>query len=144
MSDDNEEVTAEYPGEVKSKAKDESKRVTEETLEDENKRAADRKLSEIMINKVSEENVEVSEKDVEVVAERHRETERINENADSSDVKYSELSDKEKFGILKEMHESPIGGHIRMNRTYQRLKQYINWYEGIRYEEIYREIHKEM
>jgi hypothetical protein len=29
------------------------------------------------------------------------------------------------------MHESPIGGHIGMNRTYQRLKQYINW-EGMK------------
>jgi hypothetical protein len=31
MSEDHEEVTAEYPGEFESKAKDESKRVTEET-----------------------------------------------------------------------------------------------------------------
>jgi hypothetical protein len=46
-------------------------------------------------------------------------------------VKYRKLSDKEKFGILKEMHESPIGGHTGMNRTYQRLKQYINW-EGMK------------
>jgi hypothetical protein len=29
------------------------------------------------------------------------------------------------------MHESPIGGHIGMNRTYQRLKQYISW-EGMK------------
>jgi hypothetical protein len=93
-----------------------------------------------MRNKVSEENVEVSERDVEVVAERHRETEGINENADSSDVKYRKLSDKEKLGILKEMHESPIGGHIGMNRMYQRLKQHINW-EGMKED---REIHKEM
>jgi hypothetical protein len=131
MSENREEVTAEYPGEVKSKDKDESKRVTEENLEDEIKSVAERQLGEIKRNKVSEENVDVSEKDAEVVAERDRETEGINENSDSSDVKYRKLSDKEKLGILREIHESPIGGHIRMNRTYQRLKQYINW-EGMK------------
>jgi hypothetical protein len=46
-------------------------------------------------------------------------------------MKYRKSSDKEKLGILKEMHESPIGGHIGMNRTYQRLKQYISW-EGMK------------
>jgi hypothetical protein len=63
MSEDHEEVTAEYPGEFKSKDKDESKRVTEGTLEDENESVAERKIREIMINKVSEENVEVAERE---------------------------------------------------------------------------------
>jgi hypothetical protein len=41
------------------------------------------------------------------------------------------LSDKEKLEILQELHETPIGGHIGMNRTYKRLKHYISW-EGMK------------
>jgi hypothetical protein len=41
------------------------------------------------------------------------------------------LSDEEKLGNLKEMHESPVGGYIVINRAYQRLKQYISW-EGVK------------
>jgi hypothetical protein len=33
--------------------------------------------------------------------------------------------------ILREMHESPIGGHVGMNRTYRRLRHFINW-EGMK------------
>jgi len=29
--------------------------------------------------------------------------------------------------ILQEFHEQPIGGHLGMNRTFDRLKQYISW-----------------
>jgi transposase InsO family protein len=45
--------------------------------------------------------------------------------------KNMKLTDKEKLEILKELHETPIGGHIGMNRTYKRLKQYIRW-EGMK------------
>jgi hypothetical protein len=124
VEEDHKVVTAEYPGEVESEDKDRSKRVTEEVLEDDNKRVAESKLREIKRNKVSDKNVEI-------VSERDREAEGTNENADNSDVECRKLSDKEKLGILREMHESPIGGHIGMNRTYQRLKQYINW-EGMK------------
>ena len=39
----------------------------------------------------------------------------------------TDLSDKEKFEILKEIHDSPIGGHSGINRRYRKLKQFINW-----------------
>jgi hypothetical protein len=45
--------------------------------------------------------------------------------------KSKELNEKEKLEILKELHETPIGGHQGMNRTYNRLKQYVNW-EGMK------------
>jgi hypothetical protein len=37
-------------------------------------------------------------------------------------VKNAKLTEKEKLEILKELHESPIGGHGGMNRTYKRRK----------------------
>jgi hypothetical protein len=43
----------------------------------------------------------------------------------------TKLTDKEKLEILKELYETPIGGHIGMNKTYKRLKQYISW-EGMK------------
>jgi hypothetical protein len=42
-----------------------------------------------------------------------------------------ELISKEKLDILKEMHESPIGGHCGMSETYKRLKHFITW-EGMK------------
>lgn len=42
-----------------------------------------------------------------------------------------ELTSKEKLDILKEMHESPIGGHCGMSKTYKRLKHFITW-EGMK------------
>jgi hypothetical protein len=59
-----------------------------------------------------------------------------NENAgtdgksEGAKVKNAKLTDK-KLEILKELHETPVGGHIGMNRTYKRLKQYISW-EGMK------------
>jgi len=38
-----------------------------------------------------------------------------------------DLSEKEKLEILKEIHDSPIGGHAGIIRTYRKLKQFINW-----------------
>jgi transposase InsO family protein len=43
------------------------------------------------------------------------------------------LDDKEKAEILREMHDSPIGGHVGMNRTYKRLRHFINW-EGMKHD----------
>ena len=37
------------------------------------------------------------------------------------------LTEEEKMKILQEFHEQPIGGHLGMNRTFDRLKQYISW-----------------
>jgi hypothetical protein len=37
------------------------------------------------------------------------------------------LTEEEKRKILQEFHEQPIGGHLGMNRTFDRLKQYISW-----------------
>ena len=38
----------------------------------------------------------------------------------------TDLSDKEKVEISKEIHDSPTGGHTRINRKYRKLKQFIN------------------
>ena len=45
---------------------------------------------------------------------------------DKSETACRDLSEKEKFGIMKEIHDSPIGGHADINRTYRKLKQFIN------------------
>jgi hypothetical protein len=39
----------------------------------------------------------------------------------------SVLTEEEKRKILQEFHEQPIGGHLGMKRTFDRLKQYISW-----------------
>jgi hypothetical protein len=38
-----------------------------------------------------------------------------------------DLSEEEKLEILKEIHYSPLGGHAGINRTYRKLRQFINW-----------------
>ena len=42
-------------------------------------------------------------------------------------VSKSEISSDIKERIWEEMHVCPIGGHQGINRTYGRLKLYINW-----------------
>jgi hypothetical protein len=44
---------------------------------------------------------------------------------DSGNV--SELSKSEKERIIREYHESLIGGHTGISRTYERLKPYVSW-----------------
>ena len=39
----------------------------------------------------------------------------------------SELTKEEKQAILKEMHNKPLGGHLGMNRTYERMKLFTTW-----------------
>jgi hypothetical protein len=39
----------------------------------------------------------------------------------------SELPEPEKLKIIKEYHESLIGGHTGISRTYERLKSYVSW-----------------
>jgi len=39
----------------------------------------------------------------------------------------SGLTKEEKQKIFQEMHDKPIGGHLRMNRTYDRLKLFTTW-----------------
>ena len=34
---------------------------------------------------------------------------------------------KEKQAIFQEKHDKPVGGHLRMNRTYDRLKLFTSW-----------------
>jgi hypothetical protein len=46
---------------------------------------------------------------------------------EDKDKENKEVSDNEKLEILKEMHESPIGGQARMNKTYTRLRHFVNW-----------------
>jgi hypothetical protein len=45
--------------------------------------------------------------------------------SEEAKVKDAKLTEKDKFEILKELHENPIGGHVGMNRTYKRLKHYV-------------------
>jgi len=44
-----------------------------------------------------------------------------------SETACTALSQKEKLEILKEIHDSPIGGYAGINCTYRKLKQFINW-----------------
>jgi hypothetical protein len=44
-----------------------------------------------------------------------------------TDVEAKEFSDKEKFEILKEVHETPICGHRAMSSTYKKLKHHVSW-----------------
>jgi hypothetical protein len=50
------------------------------------------------------------------------------EREDKSQTACGDLSEKEKLEILKEIHDSSIGGHAGINRTYHKLKQFINWH----------------
>jgi hypothetical protein len=76
------------------------------------------------------ENMRGNEDRINEAERGNNESEENQVEADSSRTRNIKLSDREKLEILKEMHESPIGGHTGMNRTYQRLKKYITW-EGI-------------
>jgi hypothetical protein len=60
-------------------------------------------------------------------SEESRNTERKRREEDESEAACRGLSEKEKSKILAEIHDSPIGGHAGMNRTYCKLKQFINW-----------------
>jgi hypothetical protein len=53
-------------------------------------------------------------------------TERKSRGEDESETACRDLSEKEKWVILKEIHDSPIGGHTGIIRTYRKLKQFIN------------------
>jgi hypothetical protein len=39
----------------------------------------------------------------------------------------SEPTEEEKGKILQEFHQSPMGGHLGMNRTFERIKLYTSW-----------------
>jgi hypothetical protein len=60
-------------------------------------------------------------------SEKSGNTERIRRGEDESETACRDLIEKEKLEILKEIHDSPIGGHAGINRTYRKLKQFINW-----------------
>lgn len=38
-----------------------------------------------------------------------------------------EIPEERKLKLLQEMHECPIGGHLGIQRTYERLKLYVSW-----------------
>jgi hypothetical protein len=53
---------------------------------------------------------------------------RINVAEVRADVKTDSVpTEAEKRKILRVFHEQPICGHLGMNRTFERLKQYISW-----------------
>jgi hypothetical protein len=39
-----------------------------------------------------------------------------------------ELTKEERLAIFREMHDNPIGGHLGMNRTYDRVKRFTTWH----------------
>ena len=45
---------------------------------------------------------------------------------DGHDVK-SELTKEERLALFREMHDKPLGGHLGMNRTYDRMKLFTTW-----------------
>jgi hypothetical protein len=46
---------------------------------------------------------------------------------EEDNAKENKVSDKEKMETLKEIHESPIGGHAGMNKTYKRPRYFVKW-----------------
>lgn len=38
-----------------------------------------------------------------------------------------EPTEGEKLAIFEEFHDKPMGGHLGMNRTYDRLKRFTSW-----------------
>jgi hypothetical protein len=64
-------------------------------------------------------------------SEESGDTEEKHGGSDKIETACAEVSAKEKLEILKEIHDSPIGGHACINRTYRKLKQFINW-EGVK------------
>jgi len=54
-------------------------------------------------------------------------TEGKRKGKDESETVCRDLSEKEKLEILKEIHDSPFGGHAVIIRTYRQLKQFIIW-----------------
>ena len=54
-------------------------------------------------------------------------TEGKHKGIDESEIVCRDLSEKEKLEILKEFHDSPIGGHAGIIHTHRKLKQFINW-----------------
>ena len=56
-----------------------------------------------------------------------RNTEGKPRGEDESETSCRDVSEKKKLEILKEIHDSPIGGHAGIIRTYRKLKQFINW-----------------
>jgi len=51
----------------------------------------------------------------------------VTENCTDGQDDKSELNREEKLAIFREMHDSPLGGHLGMNRTYERMKLFITW-----------------
>ena len=45
---------------------------------------------------------------------------------DRQDVK-TEPTEEEKLALFREMHDRPLGGHLGMNRTYDRMKLFTSW-----------------
>jgi transposase InsO family protein len=58
-------------------------------------------------------------------------TDGNHDDSKNQETENKEITAKEKMEILKEMHESPVGGHGGMTRTYKRLRHFINW-EGMK------------
>jgi hypothetical protein len=39
----------------------------------------------------------------------------------------TEPTEQEKLALFREMHDRPLGGHLGMNRTYDRMKLFTSW-----------------
>jgi hypothetical protein len=64
-------------------------------------------------------------------SEESGDTEGKRRGEDESETARTDLSDKVKLEISKEIRDSPIHGHAGINQMYGKLKQYINW-QGVK------------
>ena len=51
----------------------------------------------------------------------------VTENCTDGQEDKSEPTRDEKLTIFREMHDNPLGGHLGMNRTYDRMKLFTTW-----------------
>ena len=51
----------------------------------------------------------------------------VTENCTDGQDDKLELTREEKLAIIREMHDNPLGGHLEMSRTYDRMKLFTTW-----------------
>jgi hypothetical protein len=52
---------------------------------------------------------------------------RIHVTEEYTDGQETRLTKEEKQAIFQEMHDKPVGGHLGMNRSYDRMKRFTTW-----------------
>ena len=51
----------------------------------------------------------------------------VTENCTDTQDDKLKITKEEKLAIFREMHDNPLGGHLGMNRTYDRMKLFTTW-----------------